>query len=228
MSINPAILKLNNVCKSFKGFQILHKVSLTVNQGEVIGIVGSNGSGKTTLLRIIMGLMYPDQGMVSVGGHEVVPGLLGNLPDRVGALIENPMFLPQFSGFQNLWLLASIRGELQKSDIEDIMRKVGLDPSNKRNVSKYSLGMRQRLGIAQAIMESPNLVLFDEPTNALDTEGVKRFNGIVREMVDEGTSFIVVSHRHEDITSLCDKVYKIDNGNLIPLEVDSNEEEYVN
>lgn len=216
MSDNQSALRLEGVTKSFKGTVVLDDIDLTVNKGEVVGIIGSNGSGKTTLLRIIMGLTYPDKGNVIVGQNKVLPGLLGNLPDKVGALIEHPQFLPQFTGFQNLSFLAAIRGEIGSSDIAAVMQRVGLDPNNKKTVNKYSLGMKQRLGIAQAVMENPSLVLFDEPTNGLDEEGVDRFSSIVKSMVSKGAAFVIVSHRKEDITNLCSRVYKIENGKLLP------------
>lgn len=215
---NYDALYLHGVSKSFKGTTILRDVHLQVGRGEVIGIVGSNGSGKTTLLRMMMGLIYPDRGEVVVMGNKLVPGLLGNLPHRVGALIEHPLFLPQFSGFQNLSLLASIRHEMSSDDIKATLREVGLNPQDRKTVNKYSLGMRQRLGIAQAIMEKPDVVLFDEPTNGLDLDGVELFANIVTSMTSRGTSFVIVSHRKEDIERLCDKVYKISDGMLTQME----------
>lgn len=215
---NQDALYLHGVAKSFKKTTILRDVHLQVSKGEVVGIVGSNGSGKTTLLRMVMGLIYPDSGEVTVMGHKIVPGLLGNLPHKIGALIEHPLFLPQFSGFQNLSLLASIRNELGHDDIKAVLAEVGLDPTDRKIVNKYSLGMRQRLGIAQAIMEHPDVVLFDEPTNGLDVDGVDLFTNIVKKMTAQGTSFVIVSHRKEDIETLCDTVYKISDGSLTRME----------
>ncbi|NLZ49582.1 MAG: ABC transporter ATP-binding protein [Clostridiales bacterium] len=208
------ILVIKGLEKSFKGQLILQDVNLSISKGEIVGIVGSNGSGKTTLLKLILGLSYPEKGDIMVRGKRVFPGLLGDLPTRVGALIENPTFLPQFSGIKNLTMLASIRKEIGKSDIENAMKEMGLDPNNKKAVSKYSLGMRQRLGIAQAIMEKPELVLFDEPTNGLDSDGVELFSKVVNRMKAEGVSFIIVSHRKDEIDSLCDTIYKIENRGL--------------
>ncbi|GAC42675.1 ABC transporter ATP-binding protein [Paenibacillus popilliae] len=213
---NDVVLSLSGVTKKFREHLVLKHIDLQVNAGDVIGIVGVNGSGKTTLLKTIMGFMYPDKGTVQVKGKNVSPGMLGNLPDRVGALIEDPLFLPQFTGFQNLSLLASIRNEMKRDDIIKVMEQVGLHPFLKRTVRKYSLGMRQRLGIAQAIMENPVLVLFDEPTNGLDTEGVKRFHSIVHSMTQSGVSFIIVSHRTEDTSSLCKVTYRLEQGQLLP------------
>jgi len=166
------------------------------------------------LLRIIMGLIYPNQGEVIVDGNKVLPGFLGSLPTSVGALIENPIFLPQFTAYTNLSMLASIRNVINKEEIKSVIKLVGLDIDSKKTVGKYSLGMRQRLGIAQAIMEKPALILFDEPTNGLDSNGVAIFSNIVKSMKNTGSSFIIVSHRKEDINELCDSVYNIENGML--------------
>jgi ABC-2 type transport system ATP-binding protein len=211
---DKSILLIKALSKKLGNKYILKDIDLKVNSGEVIGITGKNGSGKTTLLRIIIGLMYPSKGEVSIEGRKLTPGFLGNLPTNVSALIENPNFLPGFTGFQNLKMLASIRNKINDEDIKKTIELVGLEPSNKKHVSKYSLGMKQRLGIAQAIMESPKMVLFDEPTNALDDEGVKIFSQIVSNMKKNGTGFIIVSHKKEDIDTLCDRVYRIESGQL--------------
>lgn len=213
--MSNVVLSLSGVAKKFRENLVLKHIDLQVNAGDVVGIVGINGSGKTTLLKTIMGLMYPDKGTVQIKGKNISPGMLGHLPERVGALIENPLFLPPFTGYQNLALLASIRNEMKRNDIIAVMEQVGLDPFLKRKVRKYSLGMRQRLGIAQAIMENPVLVLFDEPTNGLDTDGVKRFHSIVHSMTQTGVSFIIVSHRTEDMSSLCKITYRLEQGQLL-------------
>lgn len=215
---NENVLILKNISKNFGSKKILEDLDLNINEGEVVGIVGSNGSGKTTLLKIIMGLSYPNEGEVIVNGDKVLPGFLGNLPTKIGALIENPTFLPQFSGIKNLSMLASIRNEINDMEIQDVMEKVGLDPVSTMVVNKYSLGMRQRLGIAQAIMENPKLVLFDEPTNGLDSDGIELFSKIIKDMKNEGCSFIIVSHRIDEINNLCDRVYKIESRKLINMK----------
>lgn len=214
MSENKTVLSIKNLSKSLEHKQVLKNVNLDLERGDIIGITGKNGSGKTTLLRIIIGLFYPSSGDVIIEGKKLIPGFLGNLPTNVSALIENPNFLPEFTGFQNLKILASIRNKISAEDIKNTMNLVGLSPSNNKNVSKYSLGMKQRLGIAQAIMEKPDIILFDEPTNALDSDGVKIFTDIVNNMSKSGTSFIMVSHKKEDIYTLCNKVYRIENGEL--------------
>ncbi|APC40069.1 ABC transporter ATP-binding protein [Clostridium estertheticum subsp. estertheticum] len=221
---NKKILSLTGVSKKFKGIEILKNINLSINKGEVVGIIGTNGCGKTTLLRIIMGLIYPNEGEVIVDGNKVLPGLLGGLPTNVGALIETPIFLPHFTGYTNLHMLASIRNVINDDDIRSVIKLVGLDNNNKKSVGKYSLGMRQRLGIAQAIMENPVLVLFDEPTNGLDSNGVEIFSNIVNNMKSKGSSFIIVSHRKEEIDELCDSIYKIDGGSLTILrDLDNND-----
>lgn len=208
------LLTMKKVKKSYKGSVILNCIDLEVGQGEVVCITGANGSGKTTLLRIVLGFIYPDEGQVMVNGEKVVPGLLGNLATKVDALIENPTFMGQFTGLQNLSMLASIRGAISADEIREAIKKVGLDPDSKKPVGKYSLGMKQRLGIAQAIMEKPSLVLLDEPTNALDLEGRKIFSDIVEDMSSRGTSFIIVSHRTEEMDSLSTSIYNIEKGQL--------------
>lgn len=215
MNKDQNILVIKKLEKSFKGQLILQDVNLCVSKGQVVGIVGSNGSGKTTLLKLILGLNYPEKGDIVVNGERVFPGLLGNLPTKVAALIESPTFLPQFSGIKNLTMLASIRNEIGKTEVENAMKDLGLDPDNKKVVAKYSLGMRQRLGIAQAIMEKPELILFDEPTNGLDSDGVELFSKVVNKMKAMGVSFIIVSHRKDEIDSLCDIIYKIENRRLL-------------
>jgi ABC-2 type transport system ATP-binding protein len=208
MEQKKLILQFEDVDKRLGKKQVLSQINLEVYTGEVIGIVGSNGSGKTTLLRLVTGLMYPDRGSVRVNGKRIQPGLVGELPERIGALIENPAFLPNFSGLQNLKMLAEIRGKI------DTIRKVGLDPTMKKPVRTYSLGMRQRLGIAQAIMEEPDILLLDEPTNGLDVDGVEMFSHIIEELTARGTAILMVSHQKEEIDRFCDRVFQINQGKL--------------
>jgi ABC-2 type transport system ATP-binding protein len=207
-------VELIDVSKRLKKKQILEHIHLSVAAHEVVGIVGANGSGKTTLLQLMTGLIYADQGTVWVDGKRVLPGLLGNLPTTVGALIESPAFLPQFSGLKNLYLLAGIREKIDQAEVREVMKKVGLDHMNRRAVRTYSLGMKQRLGIAQAIMEKPEVVLLDEPTNSLDREGVEIFAACLREQVKRGAGVILVSHIREEIDRFCDRVYHLCEGKL--------------
>ncbi|MGG1657818.1 ABC transporter ATP-binding protein [Brevibacillus sp. NRS-1366] len=207
-------IEFHQVFKKLGKKSILEDINLSVHAGEVVGIVGTNGSGKTTLLRLVTGLVYPDQGDVFVGGNKIHPGLLGVLPTSVGAVIESPSFLPQYSGLKNLTLLADIRGKTSLHTVISTMKKMGLDPSNKKAVQTYSLGMRQRLAIAQAIMENPDILLFDEPTNGLDEQGVNIFSSIMQEQVQRGTAIIIVSHNNDEITRYCDRVFGLENCTL--------------
>ncbi|MEG0297950.1 MAG: ABC transporter ATP-binding protein [Clostridium sp.] len=211
---NNLCIKLENLNKSFGKHVVLENINLNIQRGLVVGIVGGNGSGKTTLLKLILGLSYPTSGYIEVNGRELKPGMLGNLPTNVGGLIENPGFVPGFSGLDNLLMLASIRNKISKEDIVEWMKRLGLDPNNKKKVEKYSLGMKQKMGIIQAIMENPDIVLFDEPTNALDHKSVGIFNEIVKEKALDRTTFVVVSHKKEEIDNLCDIVYEIKEGKL--------------
>lgn len=204
--------------------KVLNKINLAIAPGEVIGIVGANGSGKTTFLRLVAGLIYPDKGGVLVAGQNVRPGLIGKLSVNVGALIESPSFLPHFSGFKNLSLLASIRGLIDKQDICNIMERVGLDPNNKKSVKTYSLGMRQRLGIAQAIMEKPSVLLLDEPTNGLDQDGVNLFSGLIQEQIQRGVAVLIVSHQKEEIDRLADRVFMIQDGSIHTIREEREQE----
>jgi len=208
-------VKFKKVGKTIKQNEILENVSFEVNRGEVVGIIGENGSGKTTILRLASGLSYATSGEVSVSGKIIKEGLWGELPPKIGILIETPTFMKDLTGFANLKYLSKIRNEITTEDIKKAMRKVGLEPENKKRVGAYSLGMRQRLGIAQAIMEKPDLILFDEPTNGLDQEGIERFEKIVYELKKKGTSFIFVSHSMHEIEKLCDRVLRIEKKEVV-------------
>ncbi|MFD2368852.1 ABC transporter ATP-binding protein [Brevibacillus sp. GCM10020057] len=207
-------LEFHHVFKKLGKKTILEDINLSVHAGEVVGIVGTNGSGKTTLLRLATGLVYPDQGHVYVGGNKIYPGLLGVLPTSVGAVIETPSFLPQYSGLKNLTLLAGIRGKISQDTVISTMRKMGLDPSSKKTVHTYSLGMKQRLAIAQAIMENPDVLLFDEPTNGLDEQGVNIFSTVMQEQIQRGTAILIVSHHKDEIEEYCDRVFSLENRTL--------------
>lgn len=205
---------IKTVSKKLSSKQILHHVHLEVQPGETVGITGENGSGKTTLLRMIAGIIYADQGEVYVNGKKIHPGFVGNIPASIGILIEHPAFLPQFTGFENLYMLAGIRNKISKQTIKDCMNQVGLDPNNRKLVKSYSVGMRQRLGIAQAIMEQPQVLLLDEPTNGLDEAGLEMFFDVWSEQVQRKTAIILVSHQKNEIKQYCDKVYHIEHGSL--------------
>ena len=214
------IIKFLNVSKKLGNKQVLVDVNLSVKAGEVIGIVGANGSGKTTMLRLASGLMYPDKGEAWVSDKKVYPGLVGTLPIGIGALIESPTFLPQFSGIRNLTMLADIQGKINKAEVKRTIERVGLDPRSHKAVRTYSLGMRQRLGIAQAIMEKPKVLLLDEPTNGLDQDGVQLFADIMQEQIKLGVAILMVSHIQEEINRFCDKVFLLQEGKLKSVQRD--------
>lgn len=206
-------IEVNNVGKKYKDKMLVEDVSFTVEKGEILGIVGLNGSGKTVLLKCICGLMDYSAGSIKVDGKII--GKDCEYPKNMGVIIETPGFLPYHSGYKNLEYLASLRKKITKQDIKDVLVKVGLDGEEKKLVSKYSLGMRQRLGIAQAIMENPELLILDEPMNGLDKEGIVEVRKLLLDMKSEGKTMIVTSHNEEDIKVLCDKVIEMDKGRVV-------------
>ena len=201
---------VENVTKAFGGQEVLKTVCVKFEMGKIYGIVGRNGSGKTVLLKCICGLLYPSTGTVTVGGKVV--GKDVDYPENVGFIIETPGFLPRYSGLKNLKYLAAVRGKVKKDEIRKYMELVGLNPDDKKHVGNYSLGMRQRLGIAQALMENPDILILDEPMNALDNNGVKEMRSVLLKMKEQGKLIIIASHVRDDIDILCDKVYGIDAG----------------
>ncbi|WP_027701294.1 ABC transporter ATP-binding protein [Metaclostridioides mangenotii] len=211
-------LTLKNISKKYKNNTIFENVNLNINRGKIIGIIGTNGSGKTTLLNLIAGLNYPTSGSIKINNRKIEPGLVGNLPTSIGILIETPKFLEDFSGLDNLLYLANIKNIIGEKEILDTLNKVGLNTNNKKPVKTYSLGMKQRLGIAQAIMEEPELLLFDEPTNALDKEGVLIFESIMRELKRNKKTVILISHNMLEIENFCDYIYKIENKTIVEVE----------
>ena len=211
MPTQPQAVEVEHVTKIIKGQTVLEDVSCRVGCGEIAGLVGRNGSGKTMLLRILCGLVHPNEGQVTVLGQRVAGD---RLPDGVGALIEHPGFLPQYSGMANLRLLASIQGRIGLPQIAAAMRSVGLDPDSRKPVRAYSQGMRQRLGIAQAIMEEPQLLLLDEPANGLDAEGAQRLHELLLDLRDRGTTIILASHVEQEVHALCDRIFVMERGRL--------------
>ena len=207
-----SIIKVDNVIKKFGSEIALNNVSIEFERGKIYGIVGRNGSGKTVLFKTIIGFLKPTGGRIIVGGKEI--GKDTDFADHIGIIIETPGFLSAYSGYKNLEYLASIKNRIGKNEIKKSMERVGLDPNSKKKVGKYSLGMRQRLGIAQAIMENPDILILDEPMNGLDNQGVKEVREILLNLKEEGKSIILASHNKEDIEALCDKVYEMDHGKL--------------
>lgn len=211
-------IEATKVVKSLGKNLILKGINLRVNYGEVVAIIGPNGSGKTLLLRLLCGLAYPDHGRIITGGRFIEPGGGGILAD-VGLLLEVPGFLPHLSGGDNLRLLAMLRRRITAKDVAAAMLQVGLDPDDRRPVRVYSTGMRQRLGIAQAVMERPRILLLDEPTNGLDPEYTETFLQLLRELRAQGTAIICTSHELQEITAVADRVLAIRSGLLTKFDV---------
>lgn len=209
------MIQLKHVRKAFGREEVLRDVSATFESGQIHGLIGRNGSGKTVLLKCIAGLIPADGGVIRVDGKRV--GVDIETPPRLGAIIETPGFLPNYSGYRNLRFLAEIRGRIGKDEIFAAMERVGLDPFSPKWVSRYSLGMRQRLGIAQAIMENPSLLILDEPMNGLDNTGVKQMRRLFAELCGEGRTILLASHNPLDIDQLCDTVCRMDRGVLTSL-----------
>lgn len=207
-----SVIEVKNVTKKWGNNTVLNSVNLTAERSEIIGIIGYNGSGKTVLMKCICGFITPDSGEITVSGKRVGRDI--DIPKNIGLIIEMPGFLPNFSGFSNLWQLAKIRGKICKNDVREVMEKVGLNPHDKKHVGKYSLGMRQRLGIAQAIMENPDILILDEPMNGLDKNGVNDMRELLLRLKSDGKTMIVASHNSADIDILCDRVFEIEKGNL--------------
>lgn len=204
------MIVLENVSKSFKEKTVLQKTDLTIEKGRITGFVGRNGSGKTVLLKLICGLLRPTTGTVTVQGKQL--GKDCDFAPDVGVLIETPSFISYESGFRNLRDLAAIRKKITADEVRAAIRSVGLDDTDKKWVGKYSLGMRQRLGITQAIMEHPALLILDEPMNGLDRGGVEEMRKLFRSLRDNGTTILLASHAAEDIDLLCDTVYEVSDG----------------
>jgi ABC-2 type transport system ATP-binding protein len=216
------IIKLDNIEKSIKGNQVLNQVSFEFESGKIYGIYGRNGSGKTMLMRMILGLIHSDYGSVTIDGKIIGKDI--DFPESVGAMIENPGFFPYATGYENLKMLADIKGKIDENDIREAIQKVGLDDQEKRVVAKYSMGMKQRLAIAQAIMEKPDLLVLDEPTNALDQEGVDVFRKIIQSEAKRGTLIIISSHNKEDIDILSDIKIRMESGKIVDYADNSQRE----
>ena len=199
-----AIISLREVTKRFRETVALDKVTVDFEAGKIHGIVGRNGSGKTVLMKCVCGLMHQDAGEILVRGQRV--GKDVDIPQGIGAIIEAPGFLPNFSGYRNLKFLADM--------VRWAMETVGLDPDSPKHVGKYSLGMRQRLGLAQAILEDPDLLILDEPMNGLDKRGVEEMRQLLLGLRQEGKTILLASHSSEDIALLCDTVHEMDGGRL--------------
>lgn len=220
------VIEVKDVTKKFKDVTVLDQVSLTAEGGSICGLIGSNGSGKTVLMKVICGFVLPDSGSVTVRGKRI--GKDRDFPENVGIIIETPNFSPFLSGFSNLKSLASIQKKVADDQVRKTMALAGLDPASKKWVSRYSLGMRQRLGIAQAIMEDPDLLILDEPMNGLDKQGAADVRELLLKMKADGKTILLASHNARDIDLLCDKVYEIDGGKAAPCSAGSASERLEN
>ena len=203
-------VSIQNVCRDFGAERVLKNVTRDFESGKIHGIVGNNGSGKTVLMKCICGFLIPTEGSIIVDGKQV--GVDVDFPPDLGLIIETPGFLPQYSGIKNLEILAALNKKIGLGDIAATIRQVGLDPDMRKPVGKYSLGMRQRLGIAQAIMEDPKLLILDEPLNGLDKHGVKEMRLLIKGLREEGKTILLASHNQGDIDELCDTVCEMDAG----------------
>lgn len=203
-------IRLKDVYKTMKGTQVLKGVNLTVEQGDIVGIRGINGSGKTMVLRAIAGLIRVD-GSVEIGGKKMEPG---ECPKDIGVLVEMPGFLPEFTGKKNLQLLGMLQEGITEEDIEEAMNAVGLDPKDRRHYKKYSLGMKERLGIAQAILKKPKLILLDEPTNGIDSDGIQMLEELLRRLKEAGSTIVVTSHDRDFLDAVTSQCYEMKEGSL--------------
>ncbi len=211
------MIKIEHLTKQFGDAVVLDDISMELVPSKIYGLVGRNGSGKTMLMKHILGFVHPTSGKILVDGKEIGKDI--DMPQNVGAIIENPGFLPEYSGFKNLKFLAMIRGKIGNDEIKEAIRLVGLDPESKKHVGKYSLGMRQRLGLAQALMENPDILLLDEPLSGLDNDGVQEMHELLVKQKEQGRLLIIASHSKEDIAVLCDEVFRFDKGKMIGHDV---------
>lgn len=210
--INKTIIKIDSLSKKANNIDILKNISVEFKKGTIYGIVGRNGSGKTMLFKAICGLINVSSGKITVFDKSIEKGAF---PENTGVIIENPGFLPQYSAFKNLQILASIKNKIDDDTIKSYLNLVTLDPEDKRPVKKYSLGMKQKLGLAQALMESPELLILDEPMNALDDNSVKLIRKILLDLKAKGVTILLASHNKEDIEQLCDEIYTMNAGELL-------------
>lgn len=198
-------IEVEHIDKSFGKEQVLQDISFSIPYGSIYGVVGNNGSGKTVLMKCICGFMKCDRGVIRVNGRQV--GKEVDFPDHMGVIIETLGFIPNLSGYKNLKVLAALKGRIGKTEIRKTMQRVGLNPDMRKPVTKYSLGMRQRLGIAQAIMENPDVLILDEPFNGLDKYGVAQMRILLKELKAQGKAILLASHNAQDIEELCDHVF---------------------
>lgn len=209
----PLAINITSLSKRLGRHQILENLSFQLPQGQISGIRGVNGAGKSILLRLIAGLIHADKGTITIFNQQI--GREIEFAPATGLIIDTPGFLPHYSGFKNLQLLAMIRNEITKAQISEAIHAVGLDAADRKPVRTYSTGMRQRLAVAQAIMEAPKLLLLDEPTSAMDSYGRQIIYTLLKKMQSDGVTILITSHHEEEILTLCDAVYEIQNRQLI-------------
>ncbi|MCM1187195.1 MAG: ABC transporter ATP-binding protein [Lachnoclostridium sp.] len=215
--MSEEMVKIEHVKKAYKGNVLFTDLNLSVKRGESCAIVGVNGSGKSVLLKMVCGLVKPDAGDIIVGGEKIEKG---KFPKDIGVILDNAGFLPNETGLDNLCIIAGILRKVTKAEVEETMRLVGLDPALQIKVGKYSLGMKQRLAIAQALMEKPSLLILDEPFNAIDQNTVKDFRDLLGRLnTQEGVTILMTSHHQADLQGLCRNVYRIDSQDLKKIEI---------
>ena len=209
------MIDIKDLTLTIRNTEILKNITIHFEKGQIHGLIGRNGSGKTMLLKCTCGFVKPTEGSIHVNGKQI--GKDCDFPDNIGIIIETPGFIPYYSGYKNLKLLADLNRKINKEQVKEAMRHVGLDSELKRHVRKYSLGMRQRLGLAQAIMENPDLLILDEPMNGLDKDGVTDMRKYLLNLKEQGKTILIASHSAEDIEILCDTVCEMDKGVLTEL-----------
>ncbi len=209
------IISVRHACKQYDKQIVLDDVSVDFEAGKIHGIIGRNGSGKTVLFKAILGFVPLNQGEILIRGERVRKDF--DFPESVGMMIEHPGFLPHESARRNLRLLASIRGIINREEIDQAIERVGLNPSDKKPVGNFSLGMRQRLGLAQAIMEDPEILVLDEPLSGLDNEGVAEMHELFKGLREAGKTLLIATHSKEDVALLCDTVHRMDKGKISKL-----------
>lgn len=206
------MIKIENYSKKIKDIVVLENINMVLNDGMIYGIQGENGSGKTMLMRGICGLIKGSEGCITIDGKVIGKDI--SFPEDIGVLIENPSFIPKYTGYKNLKLVADIQGKVDKEEIKKTLQKVGLKPDDKRTYKKYSLGMKQRLGIACAIMGTPKLIILDEPFNGLDEKGVLQIRDVIKGLKQKNCIVIVACHDKEQLEYLSDEIYVIKEGKL--------------
>ncbi len=210
--LDDPIISLRHISKTIKGNQILTDINLDLYGGKVYGFRGKNGSGKTMLMRLMAGLILPTSGEIWIHGKKMHKDL--SIPESIGVLLENPAFLDEYTGFQNLKLLASLNLDLSDEEIREILQKVGLSKEGNKKYGKYSLGMKQRLGIASAIMGQPEIILLDEPINAIDGTGVEEICDLILSLRDQQRLIIVSCHAKEELELLSDEIFEMSEGRI--------------